>query len=82
MPLTEEQLMLYVRDNLGVDTTDIETSTPLFSSTIIDSFSLISLITFIEESTGIQVAPQDITLEHFDSIEGILAYSNRRDGSQ
>lgn len=77
MSLMAEHLLSYMQDHLGIDTSDIERSTPLFSTQVIDSFSLVSLITFIEDSCGIQVDPQDVTLENLDTIERILDYIRR-----
>ena len=75
--LSAEQLLVYIKENLGIDDDGIGISTPLFSSSMIDSFSLVSLITFIEETAGVEIDPRDITLENFDSIEKIVAFVER-----
>lgn len=44
---------------------------------LIDSFSMIDLITHLEGSTGQRIAPADITLDNFDTLGGMIAYLGR-----
>lgn len=74
MPLVSETIKTYLSDRLGVDTADLTDESPLFSSSLVDSFSLVELITFIETAGGIKVDAWDVTLDNFDSIERILSY--------
>jgi acyl carrier protein len=78
MALTRDDVLRALRDQLGVDTSTLEDSTPLFSTGIIDSFSLVSLIMFVESEGGITVEPLDVNLENLDTIERILAYVGRK----
>lgn len=50
----------------------------LLSSGILDSLGAVSLVNFIEEETGLEIPPEDVTLENFLSIDAIEAYLNRR----
>jgi acyl carrier protein len=74
MPLASDTIKTYLSDRLGVDVSDLTDASPLFSSSLVDSFSLVELITFIETAGGIKVDAWDVTLENFDSIERILSY--------
>ena len=78
--LTEASIKLYMSDTLAIDTAPINPQTPLFSDGIIDSFALVSLLTLVEESCGIRVRPDEVTLENFDSIERILAFVRKKAG--
>ena len=78
MALTKENLLEAMRDELGVDTSGVEDETPLFSSGLIDSFSLLSLIVVIETKAEIRVAPLDVNLDNFDTIDRLLRFANRR----
>ncbi len=78
MTLTKENLLEAMRDELGVDTSRVEDETPLFSSGLIDSFSLLSLIVVIETKAEIRVAPLDVNLDNFDTIGRLLRFANRR----
>jgi acyl carrier protein len=54
---------------------DLEDSTPLFSSGLIDSLSVMELVFFVEQQIGAPIPPTGITLEHFDSVELITVYA-------
>ena len=73
MALDRDHLCRYLHKKQGLDLADFEDTTLLFSSGIIDSFSMVDLIMFIEDTTGLRVHPADVTLDNFDSIERILA---------
>jgi len=74
MPLVSQSIREYLSNRLGVDVSDVQDDSPLFSSSLVDSFSLVELITFIESAGGIKIDAWDVTLENFDSIERILAF--------
>lgn len=74
--LTAETLLAFLRKNRGTDD-PIEVDTPLFSSGLLDSASMVELMVFLEQETGISVSPADVTLDNFDSIGRILAYAER-----
>ena len=44
----------------------------------IDSFALVSLMTFVETEGGIRISPSDVNLSNFDSISRIQAYVDRQ----
>jgi acyl carrier protein len=77
MDLTHEDILEALRTELGVDTTGIDGSTSLFSSGIVNSFSFVTLLTFLETRGGLTIQPMDITLENFDSIDRMLAFAAR-----
>jgi len=74
MSITTESMVQFLKDDLAVDVDDINAETLLFSSGVVDSFALVSMMTFIENEAGIQISPADVNLSNFDSISRILAY--------
>ena len=74
MGFSQESLLKYIEDELFIDIKDIGPETPLFSSGIIDSFSLVALMKFIEISGSIRIGVSDVHLGNFDSISRIEAY--------
>ena len=72
--MNSQLLISYMKDRLGVDTTGVDDATPLFSSSLLDSFSIVELISFIESSAGIKMDAWDVTLDNLDSIAQILRY--------
>ena len=72
--ITHEGILEFLEDDLGIDTEDIETQTLLFSSGIIDSFALVTLMTFLESAGNFRIAPADVNLDNMDSIDRMLLY--------
>ncbi len=72
MALTCESLLDYFQSRLGVDTAGVDEATPLFSSNLLDSFSMVDLIMFIEKEGAIKMDAWDVTLDNLDSIGRIL----------
>jgi acyl carrier protein len=76
MAITQESLLRFLEEEVALDTADIEPETLLFSTGLIDSFSLVTLLSFLETEGGFRISPGDVTLENFDSIERMLAFAN------
>jgi hypothetical protein len=53
MSFSADVLMTFMEDSLGLDTAMVDDQTPLFTSSLLDSFSMIELIEVIESSAGI-----------------------------
>lgn len=73
MSLNKENLIRYIQAELNLDQ-PIEGDTELFSTGMLDSVSMVGLISFVEEHAGMRVQPADVTLDNFDTIDAILAY--------
>src|SRR4051794_20744440 len=78
MVLDREHLRRYLYEKQGLAPEDFEDDTLLFSSGLIDSFSMVDLSMFIENTGGLRVHPADVPLDSFDSIERILAFVEAR----
>lgn len=77
MNIDRNALIGYLSGTLNVDTGGVGDDTPLFSSGLIDSFSMIDLITYLEAGTGRRISPADITLDNFDTLGRMIAYLGR-----
>ena len=66
MSLTYGALIGYLRDSLSINDADRESE--LFSSGLLDSVSMVNLLAFIEQSTGISIRAEDVTLENFSQL--------------
>lgn len=77
MAVSHQSLMTFLRDDLGVDITEVTDVSPLFSSGVIDSFSLVTLLAHIESTCGIRISSADVNLDNFDSISRIVAFVER-----
>ena len=78
MHITREILRNYLQNNFDLDILDIDDSTKLFSDGLLDSFSVVDLLDFIEEQGNFVVEPEEVTYDNLDSIANILAYTKRK----
>lgn len=72
--ISSESISAFLREDLDIDTSEISKDSALFSSGIIDSFSLISLMAFIEDTGSVRINPAEVTIDNLDSIEKILRF--------
>jgi len=56
---------------------ELDENTPLISSGIVDSFSMVSLKTFLEKKFEIRLPDDEATPEAFDSVASILLLVNK-----
>ena len=75
--IKKDNLLDFIRTQLGVDTSSLTDDTPLFSSGLIDSFSLVSMMSFVETEGRFRINPADVSLDNLDSVGRILRYVER-----
>jgi acyl carrier protein len=73
-----QRLTAHFIDKYGLASGSFDVQTPLFSSNMLDSFSMVDLIMFLEKSTGMRLNPADVTLDNLDSIERILDFVSKQ----
>jgi D-alanine--poly(phosphoribitol) ligase subunit 2 len=62
-----------IKEYLEDEDVKITYDTPLISSGYVDSFSMVSLLVFIENKFKIKIPPSNATPEAFDSVNKIVA---------
>ena len=74
MQSTREIVHNYISNEFleGEDPTELDDSTPLISTGIIDSVATLKLITFLEEKFGIRVDPDEANEENLETIGSIV----------
>ena len=78
MALSKELLLNFMEGTLGVETTNVDEQTELFSAGIIDSAGMVELVEFVESKGNVTFGPDDLTLDHLDSIGRILSFVAER----
>ncbi|MCD1627361.1 acyl carrier protein [Seohaeicola saemankumensis] len=73
MRLTTDELHTFLTTELGLED-DVTAETELFSTGMLDSVAMMNIIGFIEEKSGIDVRPADVTLDNFDTMQRIVDY--------
>jgi acyl carrier protein len=69
----KDEIRKYIIDTFMYGEGDLSDEEPLFDSGILDSLSLIKLLTFIEKNFNVAIDMSDITMEKFASINEIEA---------
>jgi D-alanine--poly(phosphoribitol) ligase subunit 2 len=69
-----QAILEYVREEYldEDDDTELDETTPLISSGIVDSFSMVSLKTFLEKRYQIQIPDARASAEAFDTVDKIV----------
>jgi acyl carrier protein len=75
----KEMILEYIRNEYLDDDEDVELdeNTPLISSGIVDSFSMVSLKRFLEKKYSISIPDADATPKAFDSVTSIIELVHR-----
>ena len=70
----KELILKYIiKEYIEDEEAEIKYDTPLISSGYVDSFSMVSLLVFLEKKFNIKIPPSKATPEAFDSINSIVA---------
>jgi acyl carrier protein len=75
--LEKSQIVAFLGSELGVDATTVSDDTPLFSSGLIDSFSLVRLMVFLESEGQFRINPTDVSLDNMDTVSRILRFATQ-----
>ena len=77
----KESILDYIKneylDEDEAEEMGLDEHTPLISSGIVDSFSMVSLKRFIERKNGITIPDAEATPQAFDTVASIMALVNR-----
>jgi len=71
-----EQIINFIIQELhgGAEDLEIMAEDDLLGSGLVESMSMMRLIQFIEETYDLKVAPQEMTIENFMTVEAIVTY--------
>ena len=78
----QEAILEYVIDEYvdEDDDEEVKVDTPLISSGIVDSFSMVSLKVFLEKTYKIKLPDDEATPEAFDTVNSIIVLVNKHLG--
>lgn len=78
MALTKEMLFDWLVENVYAERDELTDDSPLYSSGLLDSFSLMDLVVFIEKNASIKIGPADLTLDNMDTAGRILKFVDKK----
>ncbi|MDO8836815.1 MAG: hypothetical protein Q7V01_14535 [Vicinamibacterales bacterium] len=77
----KEMILEYIKneylDEDEAEDMELNENTPLISSGIVDSFSMVSLKRFLEKKNGITIPDDEATPQAFDTVASIMTLVNR-----
>ncbi len=80
----EDVILAYIRNEYleDDDEVDLDADTPLISSGIVDSFSMVSLKRFLEKQYGVALPDEEATAESFDTVRRIIEVVKKHGGGE
>lgn len=77
--MMQDQISTFISTEILRDSTrSIALTEPLISSGLVDSFSLVDLALFIEETFDVRIDDTELTVDVFDTIEELAALISAR----
>jgi acyl carrier protein len=74
-----DDILAFIRRDLMRNPADvIAADTALFSARVLDSVSLLQIVTFIEDRAGVKVRPTDLVFENFDTVASMVRFVDRK----
>ena len=72
----KEKIIQYIQDELIEDEEELELTSDedLLSSGLLDSLSVMRLITYVEKEFEVSVPPADMTIENFITVDALSEY--------
>ena len=80
--MTKNDILGFLKSQFAIDTQDVDENTGLFSEGILDSFSIVDLVMYIENTSGIKMQPTDVNLDNLDSVAKILNFVAKERAAQ
>jgi acyl carrier protein len=81
MTISRQSLLDRFESEFGLNISEISDDTLLFSTGLLDSFSVAELLVFLEEQCNFTVEPTEVTLDNLDSVDKILAFVKRKNAA-
>jgi acyl carrier protein len=79
MHTTEKTIRQFFIDNAWLEKNgELHDTDSLLENGVIDSVSMIELVGFIEETYGVHIPDEDLMPEHFETLEAIVSYIEKR----
>ena len=76
----KDELRTFINEEILTNTNGdgVDVEDELLMSGLVDSIGVMRLVAFVEETFGVDVPPEDVTLESFQSIQTIVEYVSYR----
>ena len=75
--MTKSDILNFLKSQFAIDPAEVSENTGLFSEGLLDSFSIVDLVMYIENTSGIKLQPTDVNLDNLDSVAKILNFVSK-----
>ena len=72
--IVDSLIAFITREILQDERTDLQASTLLLEEGLLDSFSVVNLLSFIESELGVKISLEDMTIERFENIDTLADF--------
>jgi acyl carrier protein len=76
------QIRNFISEITFTDAEKITADTNLFEEGIFDSLGFLSLISYLDEEFGVEVANDELSEENFESIKAVVAFISKKKNLQ
>lgn len=74
-----DAILTYIKDELlEDDDVDVTIDTSLFRDKLLNSLSLVSLISFIEKTFNIKISPSEVSIDNLDTASSMAGFIERK----
>lgn len=74
-----DKIMTYIKEEIAfMPLESIDVHEDLLGSGIVDSLGMMKLVVFLEKEFQVKIAPEDMTVENFDTIHHISEYLSKK----
>ncbi|MCB1216754.1 acyl carrier protein [bacterium] len=73
-----EKIIQFIHDEYVDDGTEVDDNTPLISSGLVDSFSMVSLKLYLEQEFEIEIDDDEASTEEFETVSRIQSLVSRK----
>jgi len=74
----KKKLIQYIQNELIEDELNLSSDEDLLSSGILDSLSVMRLISFVEKEFGLAIPPAEMVIENFITVDALSDYINSK----
>lgn len=76
------RLRKFVQEEVSITDIELSGETDLLLTGAVDSLGVIRITQWLEDQTGIEVDPGEVTLENFQTIDRMLAYARSKGANE
>lgn len=73
-----DELTTFINDEVSLGDDPAAPDTDLLMSGLVDSLGVVMIVEWLERRLGIEIDPSDVVLEHFESVDAMIAYLRGR----